>query len=171
MLARLIAIIGFLCVGSAAQAFTLVAWGKAGSACVPSSPTVAKYDAFNAAAVRHRGTQVGDIVFTCHVERFDSPNQSWALQIAYRDGTGNNDTASVFGQLYRISLNGFTPALVGTVNSDDNAATGNFVLQAPFSHTFNFETNTYFVQITLRRSATTEIVRQFSAAIVVGSPD
>ena len=171
MLARFIAIIGFVCVATAAQAFTLVAWSTAGTACVPRGQSVAKYGDFNAASVAHKTGQVGGIGFICHVERFDSPNRSWALQMAYRDSTGAGNTASVTGTLYRIPLNGFSPTIVGTVDSEVNPVLGNQVLQAPFSHGFNFETNTYFVSIVLTRTAATEFVRLFSAAIVVGSPD
>ena len=80
-------------------------------------------------------------------------------------------TASVVAELYRIPLMGFTPSAVGVVNSDSSGAMGNNSLIGAFSHTFNFETNTYFVQITITRAASTEIVRLASVSIEVGSPD
>lgn len=172
MIKRILAIIVFFGVTSAAHAFSIVAWSTAGATCVPDRLSNDRFDAFNAATVRHNGVQVGALVFTCHVERFDSPNQSWILRMNYRDSTGVGATASVVGELYRIPVvMGFTPVLIGDVNSDSFAPLGNTTQVEAFNHTFDFEANTYFVQLTLTRAATSEIVRLSSGSIEVGSPD
>jgi hypothetical protein len=173
MTKRILAIIVFFGLTTSAHAFDIVAWATAGAACVPDRLTNDRFDAFNPATVRHNGAQVGSLVFTCHVERFDSPNQSWVLRMNYRDSTGVGATASVVAQLYRIPVvNGFTPVAVGSdINSDVFAPLGNTTQVQAFNHTFDFEANTYFVQVALTRASTSEIVRLSTVSIEVGSPD
>jgi len=172
MVKRILAIFALLCLSTSAHSFDIVAWATAGTACVPDRLTNDRFDAFNPATARHNGAQVGTLVFTCHVERFDSPNQSWVLRINYRDSTGVGASASAVAQLYRIPVvMGFTPVLVGDVDSDSFSPLGNTTLVNPFNHTFDFEANTYFVQVTLTRASTSEIVRLSTVSIEVGSPD
>ena len=171
MITRVLALVVFFSLTSAAHAFTTVAWGAAGTTCVPDRATVSKFEAVNPATLRHVGAQVGALVFTCNVERFDTPNQSWSLRISYRDSTGMGTTASVVARLYRVSLTGAAPSLIGTASSDTFGATGNTTQFEAFNHTFTFETHAYFVQLTLTRAVSTEIVRLSSVSIEVGSPD
>jgi hypothetical protein len=171
MITRILAIIVFFGLTSAAHAFSIVAWGAAGTTCVPDRGTINKFEAVNPATLRHLGAQVGSLLFTCNVERIDSLNQSWSLRITYRDSTGMGATASVVAQLYRIPLQGFSPILVGTASSDSSGAMGSTTLISPFSHTFDFEANSYFVRLALTRAASTEIVRLSSVSIEIGSPD
>jgi hypothetical protein len=164
MITRLFAVLVFLFAVTGAQA--QVGWSAAGTACVPTGATVGKYASVNGAGVKHDGTEVGSLIFTCSMDRFNSGTTFWTLRLAYRDSTGSAGTASVIARLYRMDKNDFTPVQLGVANSNASTETGNNIVFSPdINHTFDFETNVYFVQVTLTRSASNQVVRFYSVVI------
>jgi hypothetical protein len=164
MITRLFAVLAFLFAVTSAQA--QVGWSAAGTACVPNGPTVGKYTSVGAAGVRHAGNNVGSLVFTCSMDRFNSGTTTWVLRLAYRDSTGAAGTASVIARIYHMDKEGFTPVLLATANSNSSSSTGKVIVSSgDFNHTFDFEQNVYFVQVMLSRSAGNQIV-QFHSVVL-----
>jgi len=142
-------------------------WSSPGTACVPTGTTNGRYQSSGVLAVRHLGTETGSIVFTCQIEPFSDTNNSWAMQLNYRDSTGQGTSARVLARLYSVPLFGTAPTLLTTATSNSSSVTTNNVIDSTFAHTFDFNTNVYFVQVTLTRSASNEIVLLNSVSIFV----
>lgn len=162
MISRLFAVIALMLVAGGAQAQTVNVWNTVGAACVPSATSVRNYRNFGAASVGHIGARTGKLVFTCGIDHIVA-GTDWRLHLAYRDSTGKKPAASVIVRLYRLPTDGFVPILIAALSSNVSAATGNESLSTPFTHTFDFNDNSYFVQVSITRSARTQIARFYSA--------
>jgi hypothetical protein len=166
MISRLFAVIALMLVAGGAQAQTVSAWNAVAATCVPSATSVRNYRNFGATSVGHIGARTGKLVFTCGIDHFTVPGTDWRLHLAYRDSTGTRPAASVIARLYRVRTNNSpTPILIATANSNTSAATGSSVVISAFTHDFNFSTDSYFVQVSVTRSARTQIARFYSAWI------
>lgn len=167
MITRLATLVAFLLVASAAHAQSII-WSAVGTTCVPDGATVGHYTTgTSVASVRHLGNQTGTLTFTCRVSRVDTATTDWVLKLSYRDSTGTGGGASVVAKLYRLRIGNYTPALIDTVTSNSSSVTGNNTINstASFSHTFNFDMNTYFVQVVLTRASSSQNVQFHSTAI------
>jgi hypothetical protein len=165
MIARRLALLFALSFTSAAEA--QVVWSTPGSGCVPSDATT-KFDRSRdgTASVQHAAGNVDLIVLTCPIPRHNSGSMDWTLQLTYQDSTGTGTAAFVRARFYRMALAGATPVPLATVISNASAITTlNTVTSPIFSHTFNFETNVYWVRVELDRAATGQIVIFHSAAL------
>jgi hypothetical protein len=165
MTARVIALLFALCVASAAEA--QVVWSAPGSGCVPSDATT-KFDRSKdgIASVQHAAGKVDMIVLTCPIPRHNSGSMDWTLQLTYQDSTGTGAAAFVRARLYQMGLQSATPAPLAIVNSNASAMTTlNTVTSPIFPHSFNFETNVYWVRVELERATTSQIVIFHSAAL------
>ena len=166
MFSRLIAVLAFLFVVTGAQAQT--PWSSAGTACVPAGATNGHYQSSGLAGVRHLGAETGSIVFTCQIEAFTAANTAWAVQLNYRDSTGDAASGRALARLYSMPLGGFAPVLIATASSNSSdVTTNNIIFSDVFVHTFNFNANVYFMQVTLTRDASSEIVLLHSVSITL----
>jgi hypothetical protein len=162
-------VLGFLCLASTAQA--QVGWSSAGTACVPSAATIGHHANTGAAGVKFNATDVGTIVFTCSMDRFDTGTTNWRIKLTYRDSTGTGTTAQVLGRVYMLPIESTTATVLKSLSSNASAATvNNTIVSTAFTHPFDFDTNVYFVQVTLTRAASSENVTLFSVLIEADSP-
>jgi hypothetical protein len=168
MIARLLAVFFALCLTGTAQA----QWGAVGTACVPDPATI-KFDRMRITngAVQHAAGNVDLIVLTCPVYPFEQGGTNWSLLLTYRDSTGNTAAqAFVRAQLYSMLFSGTpgaAPTLLATVSSNSSPATGaNSVFSAPFSYTFTFTSNVYWVRVELERATTGQTVIFNSIALI-----
>jgi len=158
MTIRLLTLLFALCLGSTAGAQNN--WSVPGNVCIPSAATI-KSDLHRTtlAAVRHAGTKVGTILLTCQMERFNSGTAAWNLKLTYQDSTGTGTTAFVRARLYRMAIGSVTPVLLATVSSNSSASTDvNTASSSELAHTFDFEVNTYWVRVELKRKSSSETV-------------
>jgi len=156
MIIRLLAVIALLCLTSTAQAQN--AWSAPGRACVPADNAIGLYET-GVAYVKHAATETGMITFTCQMDRFNSGTSMWNLKITYRDSTGTAVAGSVVAQVYSMAIGTATPVLLSEVNSNSSPVKAtNTLASADLNHTFDFEANTYWVRVTLRRSTTAQTV-------------
>jgi Chaperone of endosialidase len=165
---RLGSFLAALCLPQAAQAVTV---SMPGSGCVPDPAQIlAQRIEVGNASVRHAGTHINPIVLTCTILPFRTGGGTdWTLRITYRDSTGTSSSGVVRARLYRMPIGTADPILLATVNSNANATMGTTLLESPpFSHTFNFNTNTYWVHVDLDRSASDQAV--ILHAISLGPP-
>jgi hypothetical protein len=157
MITRLFAILAFVCLATQVHA---QGWSAAGTACVPSGDTIGKYENVTAAGVHHLNGRVGTLIFTCSIQPFDTAVTNWALRLAYRDSTGTAPGAAVGASLYQMAKGTFAPASLKSVTSNSSASTGKTVVSSTaLSHTFDFDANVYFVQVTITRTATNQLAQ------------
>ena len=157
---RLLILLIAVCFAGVADAQT--PWSVPGSTCIPIGASAPKVRV-NLAAVDHASTATGPIFLNCQIERFDSGASQWALALMYRDSTGTNASAGVVAQIFSLDTNpsslSATPVLVTTVSSNSsNIKDTNNTVFSLFTHTFNFEANTYFARVILTRAATNQTV-------------
>ena len=155
---RLVSFLAALCFAQVAQAeFGL---NSPASGCVPDHATVRNDRAqVSNASVRHTAGNIDPIVLTCPIIPFNSAATSWALRMTYQDSTGAGAGAIVRARLFRMPQGGAAPVLLATVHSNMAADTGLNFLESPiFTHTFNFNNNTYWVHIDLDRAAASQSV-------------
>ena len=140
MIARMLAVLAFLSLASAAQAQNV--WSAPGSACVPTSSTIGHH-LTGLSYVRHAAGETGNVEFMCQIDRFNNGTTTWNLRATYRDSTGADTSAAVLVRLYRMAIGTATPVLISQANSNGSASTGTSVMSSPeFTHTFDFEANT-----------------------------
>ncbi len=166
MVKSLVTIIVFLCLSTAAQAQNF--WNAAATTCTPAGATVGHYTtvAGKLSSVQHLGNETGTLVFNCAVSAFSTMKNSWQLRIIYRDSTGTGTSASVTARIYKLANGTYTPALLGSVSSDTNATMTNNTLDSmTFNEMFNFSMHVYFVQVSIKRAAASEIVQFHGVAI------
>jgi hypothetical protein len=157
-------VLTFLCLATGAQA--QVGWSSAGAACVPSPDTIGHHANSGAAGMKFSGTDVGTLVFTCSMDRFNSGTTNWAIRLTYRDSTGTATSAQVLARVYMLPIGSATATVLKSVSSNSSATTGNnTVVSGAFMHTFDFEVNVYFVQVTMTRAASSENVTFYSVVL------
>jgi hypothetical protein len=167
MTIRLFLIIAFTFAATAAHAN--VGWSSAGTACAPTGDTVGKYVSNNAAGVKFAGTEVGDLVFTCSMDRFDTGTTNWVIKLTYRDTTGTDTTASVVARIYSLPIGSSSPNSLKSVSSNSSAVTTtNMITSTSFNHAFDFDTNVYFAQVTLSRTGTQTVI--FYSVVLDAAP-
>jgi hypothetical protein len=153
---------------TAAQA--QVGWSSAGTGFVPTGATLGKYESVNAAGIRFTGNEVGNLVFTCSMDRFNSGTTNWMVRISYRDSTGSTTTAAVVARVYRIPISDYAPVSLKTVTSNSSATTTkNTIDSSTFTHMFDFDVNVYFVQVTLSRAASSQIIELYSVVLMAAA--
>ena len=169
MLTRWFLIIAFTFAATAAHA--AVGWSSAGTACAPTCDTVGKYASQNASGVKFAGTQVGDLVFTCSMDRFNSGTTSWVIKLTYRDTTGAGTTASVTARIYRVPIGTSTPNSLRSVTSNSSAVTTvNTITSTPFTEMFDFDSFVYFAQVIMTRAASSETVHFYTVVLDAAPP-
>ena len=169
MIIRAFFVLAFVCIASSAQA--AVGWSAAGSACTPNGATVGHYTSANAAGVTFSGSDVGSLVFTCSFDRFDSGTTDWVLKLSYRDSTGTGVSGQVLARVYKLPIGTYTPVVLKSVSSNGfNVTANNTIVSGSFNHSFDFDTNVYFVQVTLTRAASSEIVTFVSVVLDQAPP-
>ena len=167
MIIRFLVLLVFASFANAAQA--QVPWSMPGSTCVPDQATIeSNRHKVSLASVQHDGSNVDRITLNCPVANFSSAIGFWVLNINYRDSTGVGTRAFVRAELYRQNL--FTdptlPVLLTTVTSDSSTSTtNNLVGSSTLTHTFDFNSNTYWVRIEMDRSSNAETVKLYSVFI------
>ncbi|MGQ0485110.1 MAG: hypothetical protein ACT4SY_07155 [Hyphomicrobiales bacterium] len=168
MIMRLLALLTALCLATAAHAQNN--FSTPASACIPTDVAInaARYRT-NLASVQHATGAVGNIILMCPMARFNSGTGSWNLKLTYQDSTGTGTTAFVLAEIYRMAIGTAAPIFLKQVNSNSSAITGlNTVASTLLTHTFNFETNIYWVRVAIVRSLASEIV-SFHAVYLDGT--
>ena len=164
MILRWLGLILIISWTSAAQAAVVIA----PSGCLPNPPTIRDNRALiGNASVQHAGDNVDPIVLTCTVAPFDdSVASDWRIRIAYVDSNGATANASVQARLYRMVIGNDSPALLASVDSNDDAATGlNELSSDTFPHNFNFDARTYWFRIDIQRANPSQTVILHSVMI------
>ena len=161
MLPRLSAL-AFLvvCLPGAAQA--QVAWGLPANVCVPDGATTTFNRHRNSnEIVFHAEGNLDQILLNCSVGFFSHGGGTrWRLGLLYRDSTGVGTGAFIRARIFRKPAPGGFTTLMQEINSNSFASTGVTSQQsATFTHTFDFAANSYWVQVVMDRSATSESVQ------------
>ena len=162
---RSLTLLAAICFAGAAQAQNM--WSMPASGCTPDSTTIlANRHSVSFASVKHATGNVDSIVLHCPISRFVSSTTSWKLKLTYRDTTGTNAEAFVRAQLMGNAIGTAGSFNLAVVNSNSSASTAvSTVSSAAFTHTFNFETNVYFVRLDLDRSLDTQNVIAYSVVL------
>ena len=165
MITRVFTIIAAVCFASAAQAQNM--WSMAAGACAPDSATIAfNRHTVSFASVKHATGSVDPIIFHCPITRFTGGPTSWKLKLTYRDSTGTSNSAFVRAQLLGNAIGTSGSFNIAVINSNLSSSTAvNSVSSATFNHTFNFETNVYFVRLDLDRTLDSETVIAYSVVL------
>jgi hypothetical protein len=170
MIARLFSSLLFtICLAGGAQAG--IFWGTVGSNCVPADATIEfNRHKVNPASVEHAPDNIGLIILNCPITRFNTPLTSWRLSLSYRDSTGTGTGAFIRARLYKLENGMFTPVVLGEFNSNDFNVTGSTTrISPPFTHTFRFSVNNYWVRVEFDRSSTSQSVI-FHSVVLDGNP-
>lgn len=130
-------------------------WTGVAGAFIPDESSLNKYES-NAARFRHKGTQTGDIYAKCNVTSPISGDfySGWSvLQVIYRDPDGSATSNSVTVELIRVSNSTGGVFTIATFNSNDFGASSSSQTHAvDFTHTFDFFSYAYYVQIKVSRT-------------------
>lgn len=137
-----------------------IQWNMNGAGCVPTD-TAIQNDSYiiTAGKIEFKDSKVGSITIICPVPfRLGLIN---SIGVSYRDSTGVNTSARLQAALRRIrALNGSVSTVPGLVFDSNNVGeTGYTFSVAPqtsyiFPGTFFY----HFIQVTLTRSSTSEII-------------
>jgi hypothetical protein len=149
---------------TAASAQAATAWSTWGSACTPD-PLVTDRYATSGQIVAHRASNVDLIRLVCGINPFQIESTSWRLAVTYRDATGTVNSANVEARLVRGSRLTGSQVNIASFDSDSSEATTVTKGFTTFTHTFNFETFSYFVVVQLDRTLTSEVVQFLAVAI------
>lgn len=158
MIARAFVLVAALL--SANVAHAEVIWSMPASACTPSdSPIRFNRYATQGPNLKFQPDVAYPISFTCPITRYDSTSTSWKLNLVYTDSTGSGSAGFVRAILFAMPIGSETPHALAIANSNSSTATGRNTVSSPtFTHTFNFQTNVYWVRIEMDRSATSQNV-------------
>jgi hypothetical protein len=162
---RSLALLAAMCFAGAAQAQNM--WSMPAGGCTPDSATIlANRHSVSFASVKHATGNVDSIVLLCPISRFVSSTTSWKLKLTYRDTTGTDPGAFVRAQIMGNAIGTPGSFNLAVVNSNSSASTAvSTVSSAAFTHTFNFETNVYFVRLDLDRSLDPQNVIAYSVVL------
>lgn len=137
-------------------------WTAVGSTCVPGDAYIqADRYAITAGSVSHKGTNTGVITLYCNVDVGSLLAQSLVLGhspnhivLTYKDSDGTTTATYVKAELISMARsNGGLTTGIGSVTSNSNAATGDNVLSAAFTHTFDVTNKSYYVRIDMDRAS------------------
>jgi hypothetical protein len=136
-------------------------WANAVNACAIDEVDLGEY-AFGPRGLNHKAGIVGPIVARCNVENlpihppFDAP----VLHLIYRDQDGAGAGSRVVAKLMMLTNSGAI-ATIATVDSNSipcPAGSPSFQsCSAQFSHDFNFDSNAYYVEVTVIRRDTSQV--------------
>ena len=130
-------------------------WTHVASSCAIDESSDTKY-AVNGAELGYNSTSTGYIYARCNVVNPDGGASFWnALDVVYRDPDGTATSNQVYVVLYRVSNSTGGRSTIATFNS--NGFAGSSTAQhreSLFTHTFNWVSYAYYVEIRLYRSAT-----------------
>jgi hypothetical protein len=134
-------------------------WAMDGAGCVPTDPAI-QNDSYiiTAGRIKFKDPKVGSITVICPVSvKVGSIN---SIGVSYRDSTGVGTSARVRAALRRINkFNGSVSTVTGLVFDSNNEGETNYTFQTAFtSHTLDDSNFYYFIQVTLTRSSTSEII-------------
>lgn len=164
---RILSVVAALCIPTVANSQT--PWSATGSGCVPDHATIANNrTVVGPALVRHANNNVDKIVLNCAIQAFTLADTNWVLFLDYEDSTGRGTQAIVRARLYSMSFAGGDPTVIATANSNSSNITGRDLLAAPFVHTFDFDSNVYWVRVELDRNSTNQIVILYAVALFAG---
>ena len=142
-------------------------WSMPGSGCVPNDIT-AKFERHlhGNATVQHAPANVDLIIVTCPVTGITNETTNWVVSLTYRDSTGTGAQSYVLARLYRMAVGTTNPVLLAQVNSNKSPAIGiSTVNSPPFTHTFDFTDNVYWIRVQLDRAATNQLAILYSVAL------
>ena len=163
---RILSVVAALCIPTVANSETL--WSATGSGCVPDHATIANNrTVVRPALVRHANNNVDKIVLNCAIRPFTPTDTDWVLQMDCEDSTGAGTQAIVRVRLYRMPFGG-DPTIVATASSNSTNVTGRKIVDAPFVHTFDFDSNVYWIRVELDRNSTNQIVILYAVWLFAG---
>ncbi len=138
--------------GASAQVWTGVA-----AACVPDESSAGSYD-MSAARFQFAAGKTGAIYARCNVTNPSDAGfllDGWNyLEAAMIDPDGIGTGSQIKVSLIRVSNSTGGVYTVATLDSNTNASTAQRVDGADFSHVFNFADYAYYVQLEVKRTAT-----------------
>ena len=117
-------------------------------------------------SVRFAAGTIGNFTLSCPLQKFSSATTAWNLKLTYQDSTGKLPAGQAVAQIFMLPIGTATPALLVSANSNSSAAAGLNTLASPLlTHTFNFESNIYWIRIALKRDNTTDVVAAHSVVL------
>jgi hypothetical protein len=154
-----------------AAAEAKVFWSVPASTCVlASTASSTGQTKTNTASVEFASGKIGSFVLNCPISRMDVAGFAWRVNLTYRDSTGTATAGSVAAQIFKMPVGAITPAAVGGISSNSSAITTDNNLSTAFiNHVFDFDANTYWARITVRRATSAQSV-VFHALIIEGLP-
>jgi hypothetical protein len=134
-------------------------WTHAASSCAVDEDSASIYEV-NAARLRFKGSNTGTMTARCNVVNLNgSRNPAWdLLEVVYQDPDGNTTANQVTAVLYKVhnSTGGISEiARFDSNNFGVNVNTG--PQSVAFSHTFNFVSYAYYVEIKVKRTSSSRI--------------
>jgi hypothetical protein len=132
-------------------------WVTVASACVPDESAAGKFE-FEFGRVMFLGANTGEIGFRCNVTNpLDwAGNTGWdRIEISYEDTDNFFTAAEVVVTLRRVDkVTGLSFQLASF--SSNGMGLGQQLQYQPFSHTFNFANNGYYVGFSVKRTNNTQ---------------
>jgi hypothetical protein len=127
-------------------------WSSAGSVCEPGVESAGLYT-FNGAKFLFSGTNTGEIKSRCAViNPMDSGVPAWnTMVVGYQDPDGTGIDYQVVAQLVRVDKSTGVGTIIKTFSSNSFTSTGATSHSVTFTHTFDFDSNAYYVTLTLDR--------------------
>jgi len=144
-------------------------WSQSAPACSPTDVNI-QSDAYliTGGTVKHKGSSLQQINLMCGVERNSGASNPSALFIAYNDPDGTATTYTIQATLWaRNRTTGSLSTIGTTVSSNSNTDTSDTQWASTFSHTFNFNTNHYYVYASVLRSSSS--TAPFLSGVSLGS--
>jgi hypothetical protein len=136
-------------------------WAMDGAGCVPTDPAI-QNDSYiiTGGRIKFKDLKVGSITVICPVSA--KVGNIGYMRVSYRDSTGTDISANIKSDLRRINkFNGSVNTVTGLEFDSNQKVDTNYTLgdvAVPTSHTLDDSNFYYFVQATLTRRRTSEIV-------------
>ncbi len=151
---------------SGPAAWSAPVWSSAAGGCVPYAQSVnAKRYVNSGYYIAHRGANVDAINLICPITDALIAGPIWRIEFTYMDSTGFGPGASAVAKIMSQSRTTGVAAQVVKFSSDSLAVAAITKGDKPFTHTFDFDANVYFVHIILDRANPNQDVRAYSVAI------
>jgi hypothetical protein len=127
-------------------------WSTSGSVCEPGVESAGLYT-LSGAKFLFSGTNTGEIKARCQVTNpMDSGVPPWStMVVGYQDPDGTGINYQVTAQLIRVDKSSGASTIIKTFSSNSFVGTGATSHNVSFTHTFDFDSNAYYVTLTLDR--------------------
>lgn len=148
MRVRLIALLAFVYIGMSAPAEASTWWGSVGAACTPASSAI-QNNLYSISGGSVSVSSGAPVVLYCpvHFLRFAGSPNRLVMTSKGQNGSAPTGTSSITAQLVSMNLTSGAETVLATLSGASSLTP---VLDATsFSHVFNFETNYYYVKVTL----------------------